>query len=53
MPAVLDLLMRKSRRCSLEDMIRTGYQGVICVEAGGPTPGLDVQEEELSQHLKS
>ena len=21
-------------------MVRTGYQGVICVEAGGPTPGL-------------
>ena len=24
----------------MEDMVRTGYQGVICVEAGGPTPGL-------------
>ena len=24
----------------MEDMIRIGYNGVICVEAGGPTPGL-------------
>ena len=24
----------------IEDMITTGYQSVICVEAGGPTPGL-------------
>ncbi len=24
----------------MEDMVRIGYHGVICVEAGGPTPGL-------------
>ena len=35
MRTVLDLYNLK-----LEDMITTGYQSVICVEAGGPTPGL-------------
>ena len=52
-PTVLDLFREKKQDLRLEDMVRTGYQGVICVEAGGPTPGLDVQEEELSRHWKS
>ena len=39
-PTVLDLFREKKRDLRLEDMVRTGYQGVICVEAGGPTPGL-------------
>lgn len=40
MRTVLDLYREKKQDLVLEDMIRTGYQGVICVEAGGPTPGL-------------
>ena len=40
MPAVLDLYNEKKQALQLEDMIRIGYNGVICVEAGGPTPGL-------------
>ena len=39
-PAVLDLYNEKKQSLQLEDMIRIGYNGVICVEAGGPTPGL-------------
>ena len=39
-PAVLDLYNEKKQALQLEDMIRIGYNGVICVEAGGPTPGL-------------
>ena len=38
MPTVLDLV-RARKPFSLEDMIRTGHAGVLCVEAGGPTPG--------------
>lgn len=37
---VLDLYNEKKQDLRLEDMIMTGYSGVICVEAGGPTPGL-------------
>ena len=39
-PTVLDLYNEKKQTLELEDMIRIGYNGVICVEAGGPTPGL-------------
>ena len=35
---VLDLV-RKKEPFTLEDMVRVGYKGVVCVEAGGPTPG--------------
>lgn len=40
MHTVLDLYNEKKQDLKLEDMTTTGYQGVICVEAGGPTPGL-------------
>lgn len=40
MHTVLDLYNEKKQNLKLEDMTTTGYQGVICVEAGGPTPGL-------------
>ena len=36
---VLDLV-RRGGDFSLDDMVAIGYGGVICVEAGGPTPGL-------------
>lgn len=39
-PAVLDLYNKKKQSLQLEDMICIGYNNVICVEAGGPTPGL-------------
>ena len=40
MHTVLDLYNERKQNLKLEDMTTTGYQGVICVEAGGPTPGL-------------
>ena len=40
MRTVLDLYNEKKQNLKLEDMTTNGYQGVICVEAGGPTPGL-------------
>lgn len=40
MMTVLELVRTKKNDFSLEDMVTEGYGGVICVEAGGPTPGL-------------
>lgn len=37
---VLDLVREKRDDFTLEDMVRVGSGGVLCVEAGGPTPGL-------------
>ena len=39
-PTVLDLVREKKDAFVLSDMVREGYGGVVCVEAGGPTPGL-------------
>ena len=36
---VLDLVRTKKNAVALEDMVHRGYAGVLCVEAGGPTPG--------------
>ena len=40
MDTVLDLVRTRKDNFSLEDMVTVGYNGVLCVEAGGPTPGL-------------
>ena len=37
---VLDLVRTKKNDFTLEEMVNVGYGGVICVEAGGPTPGV-------------
>ena len=37
---VLELVREQGNNFELSDMTREGYGGVICVEAGGPTPGL-------------
>ena len=37
---VLELVRERKNDFELSDMVREGYGGVICVEAGGPTPGL-------------
>lgn len=39
-PAVLDLVRERKDDFTLSEMVREGYAGVVCVEAGGPTPGL-------------
>lgn len=37
---VLDLVRTRKNDFTLEDMVTEGFGGVLCVEAGGPTPGL-------------
>lgn len=37
---VLELVRNNKDDLTLEDMVTIGYNGVICVEAGGPNPGL-------------
>lgn len=36
----LDLIREKKDNFELSDMIKLGYNDIICAEAGGPTPGL-------------
>lgn len=37
---ILDLMRERKDDFELEDMLAIGYKGVICVECGGPTPGV-------------
>lgn len=37
---VLDLVKERKDGFTLDDMVTIGYKGVVCVEAGGPTPGV-------------
>ncbi len=40
-PTVLDQIREKGPEgVELEDIVFTGYNGILCVEAGGPTPGI-------------
>lgn len=38
-PTVLEQ-MRAGKELTLDDIVFPGYNGVLCVEAGGPTPGI-------------
>ena len=37
---VLDTLRAEGEDVELEDIRKTGFQGVVCVESGGPEPGV-------------
>jgi nitrogenase iron protein NifH len=37
---VLDQIREKGNATALEDVVCAGYGGVLCVESGGPTPGI-------------
>ena len=39
-PTVLEQLKAKGDSLALEDIVFEGYGGVLCVESGGPTPGI-------------
>lgn len=39
-PTVLDLIREYGNSFTLDQMVTVGYGGIVCVEAGGPTPGL-------------
>ena len=38
-PTVLDLVREKGSAAALSELVTEGDAGVLCVEAGGPTPG--------------
>ena len=38
-PTVLDLL-KERKNITLDDIVFKGFNGVLCVESGGPTPGI-------------
>lgn len=40
MPTVLELVRTKKDDFSLSDMVKIGFGGIVCAEAGGPSPGL-------------
>ena len=37
---ILDLMREKGDKACLEEMVTEGRHGILCAEAGGPTPGL-------------
>ena len=39
-PTVLEVMKEKGSDIELEDIVFEGFNGVLCVEAGGPTPGV-------------
>ena len=39
-PTVLEQLKEKGEGLTLKDIVFEGFGGVLCVEAGGPTPGI-------------
>ncbi len=39
-PTVLEQIKEKGEDLRLEDIVFQGYNGILCVESGGPTPGV-------------
>ncbi len=39
-PSVLNMIKEMGNDIRLSDIAHTGYKGVVCVESGGPTPGI-------------
>ncbi len=37
---VLEILREKGKQAALEELVTEGCAGILCVEAGGPTPGV-------------
>jgi nitrogenase iron protein NifH len=37
---ILEVMRTKKNDFSLEEIVKTGYAGVLCVEVGGPVPGV-------------
>ncbi len=40
LPTVLETFRKKKNNFELDEIVRIGYGGVICAEAGGPIPGM-------------
>lgn len=39
-PTILDVLREKKASINLDDVVFTGFGGVLCAGSGGPTPGV-------------
>jgi nitrogenase iron protein NifH len=39
-PTILEVLRDKKKDINLDDIVFTGFGGVLCAESGGPTPGV-------------
>lgn len=39
-PTVLDQIRERGNQITLDDIAFVGFGGIVCVEAGGPTPGI-------------
>ena len=50
---VLDLVRTKKDNFTLEDIVKEGFAGVCCVEAGGPSPGLGCAGRGIIATLRS
>ena len=53
MKTVLDLVREKGQNVALEDMIRSGYGGIVCAEAGDRLPEPDAPDAGSSPRSKS
>ena len=49
---IIDLIRTKGHDVSLEEIITPGFSGVMCAEAGGPTPGLGCAGRAISAALE-
>ena len=38
--SVLDVIKEKGNDIKIDEIVKEGYKGIICAEAGGPTPGM-------------
>lgn len=39
-PGILEIMRERKSGIKLEDLVVTGFNGIFCVEAGGPMPGI-------------
>jgi len=49
---VIDLIRERKDDFTLDDMVTVGYKGIICVESGGPTPGLGCAGRGITASLE-
>lgn len=50
---VIELMRERGQDFALSDMVTEGYAGVLCVEAGGPTPGLGCAGRAITAALEA
>ena len=50
-PSVLDA-MRSGKRIEISDIVYEGFSGILCVEAGGPEPGVGCTGRRIITAIK-